>query len=976
MKACLMASTLIGGLAFAAPAMAQDENDIIIVTGTRIQAPNVVSVSPVTSIGQEELDVQQTPDIERVFRDLPLTVPGDGQNVNNGTAGASTVNLRNLGTNRTLILIDGKRMVPYDINGRVDVATIPMILLDRVDVVTGGASAVYGSDAMAGAVNFIMQDDFAGFEADLNYSQTESNDGQQYDISVMMGAEMDGGRGNVVLAMNHTDREAVRFGDRDYGIFGVDSETGAGLGVDAAGAAPAADCTAPGAVAADQSGSTTSMPTAFDFVSGTLQYRNDGSLGPRCSRFNFNPFNYYQTPRERFSSAALARYEINDNAEVYGRALYSATNVRQQVAPSGIFGTRMEIPLQNPFWSANAAQIVSEVNAFIAANPAVTLDLAGVIDNNNNGVFDVNDSINVPVRRRTLELGERSTQYDQNQFQFTLGLRGDLPFTENWTYDVYYQRGETDRTNTSAGYTNITNIRTALNTVSATQCETVGGTITNGCVPLNVFGGFGTITPEMAAYSSATAIEQRNYVQNVFSAVTTGPTAFQSPLAAQPAYLVLGAEYRDELGSTTPDECWKTPPASCLGGAGGNRLPIASSFSVQEAFFEANVPLIQDRGIFQDLSLELGWRYAHYDPTGGNDTWKAGVSWQVSDTLRFRYMEQQAVRAPNVAELGSPVTTGLSNATLDPCSSANVANIDAALTALCVASGVPAPLVGLVPDIVSGQVNTFTGTDPLNPPEPETGRTTTFGVVWQPDFLGGSFNNTTLSLDYYDINITDTIGTFSANEALNNCYVLGDLAACSGINRIAGNLGTTGAGVNLFTTNLKYARAEGVEFAASTGYGLGDMGDLQFSFNMNWYLTQENQSADTSPVIECIGYYGTSCNPTPEVRWIQRTTWNNGPYSVSVLWRHIGEMEIEPVEAAAIFADFRSIDAYDYFDLSGSYELNDGVTFRASIDNVFAELPPIIGNDTGTTTFNSGNTFPSMYDVFGRVFTVGVNMRF
>lgn len=339
-------------------------------------------------------------------------------------------------------------------------------------------------------------------------------------------------------------------------------------------------------------------------------------------------------------------------------------------------------------------------------------------------------------------------------------------------------------------------------------------------------------------------------------------------------------------------------------------------------------------------------------------------------------MEQQAVRAPNIAELGSPVTTSLSNATMDPCSSANAANIDANLTALCIASGVPAPLVGLVPDIVSGQVNTFAGTDPLAPPGPETGRTTTFGFLWEPGFLPENFIRPTISVDYYDINITDTIGTFSANEALNNCYVLGNLDACNGITRIAGNLGTSGAGVNLFTTNLKYNRAEGVEFNAATGYDLGRFGDLQVSYNANLYLTQENQSSDVTPVITCIGHYGTSCNPTPEYRHIQRTTWNKDNYSVSVLWRHIGEMTIEPVESAAIFPAFRQIDAFNYFDLSGSYELNDNVVFRASVDNLFGELPPIIGNDTGTTAFNSGNTFRSLYDVFGRVYTVGVNVSF
>jgi len=981
LRTALLASAGAAAL-FTGSAIAQD-GDIIVVTGTRVLAANVVSASPVLTVGQEEINWQQTPEIERLFRNLPITVPGDGQNVNNGTAGVSTINLRNLGTQRSLVMIDGVRMVPYDINGRVDVGILPINALEKIDIVTGGASAVYGSDAMAGAVNFILRKDFSGVEASYSFRQTEQVDGRVHNLGLLLGANLDDDRGNVMLALQHTKRDGVQLGDRSYGEFGVSSTTGVGLS--SAPPSPDANCDAPGATTfASGVGSTTAMPTAFDLPSGTLQYRNDGTLGDRCSRFNFNPFNYYQTPLTRYSGIANANYEINDNYEVYARALFSSTSVRQQVAPSGIFGTPIEIPLMNPFLGTTNAQVwIDEFNAFVTANPALAtaadpfvFDFFGVNDLNGNNVFDLNDSLTVPIRRRTLELGTRSTGYSSNTFQMTTGLRGDF-FLQDWRYDVYIHHAETFRSNVSKGYTNVANARLALNTVSATQCETPGGTITNGCVPLDLFGGYGTITPAMALYSGALAIDNRSYEQNIFNATFTGPiNALTSPFAESPTYVVLGGEYRDETGASEPDECWKLPPASCLGGAGGNRLPVVSGYSVEEVFGEAIIPLVEGRQGFQSLSLELGGRLSNYDPTGQNETWKAGLIWVPMDGVRFRYMEQKAVRAPNVAELGSPITTALANATFDPCSVGNPNAIDATLAALCVSTGVPAALVGTVPDIVSGQINVFAGTDPTNPPAPETARTRTLGVIVQPWFLGDVVTNPMFSIDYYDIEIVDTIGTFSANEALNNCYVLADAAACAGITRISGSLGTTGAGVNLFTTNLDFSRAEGFELAASGGFDLGKWGELQLSYNANLYQTQENQSSPSSAVIDCKGFYGTSCNPTPSYRHIQRTTWSQGPVELSLLWRHIGEMEVEPVESAALFAAFRAIDAYDYFDVSGAWDVNGALRFTAGVRNVTEELPPIIGNNTGTTSFNNGNTFPSIYDVFGRVYTVGVTASF
>ncbi len=975
----LLSGAALTGLVLAGtmPALAQD-NDVVVVTGTRIQSPNVVSSSPVNTVDEVELEFQQEANIERVFRNLPATIPGDGQNVNNGTAGAASINLRGLGTNRSLVLVDGKRLTPYALTGIVDTQTIPTNMIERIDVVTGGASAVYGSDAMSGAINFIMKDDFEGVEISYEGRASEQSDGEQHAVSVLLGTNLNDGDGNVTASLGYTQRFGVQFGDRPFGAVGVSSTNGSGLG-----GTPVLpqepDCQSPGGVDETASGSTTAIPTALDLPGLTLQIRDDGSLGPRCSRFNFNPFNYYQTPQERFNLDVNGHYMINRHFEFYGRGNFTSTNVTQQVAPSGVFGNVFEVPLMNPFLSAQARQaIIDQVNTFATGAGLGVFDpVTGAIDNNTNGVFDLADSINVPIRRRTLELGTRSEAFDANQFHFVLGLRGD--FLGDWTYDMSFQHGESDRTRVRAGYTNVTNIATALNTVDATTCITPSGQVgPSTCVPLDLFStGFGSITPAMAGFSSVTALLQEKTSQNIVAASVSGPVGgWQLPWADSPVEAAFGVEYREERASSLPDDCLQTPPTSCQGGAGGNILPVSGGYDVYEAFGEMYLPLVADRPFFEDLNVELGYRLSDFSLSGQSATWKAGVNWSPVESLRFRAMLQQANRAPNITELFSPITTGLSNATYDPCSNGNPNPIDATLRALCESTGVPAALVGVVGDIVAGQVNQFAGTVPTALPNPETANTLTLGMVWSPSLNIDNLTDPVVSIDYYDIEIEDFIGTFSGQEALDACYVLADPTACSGIVRINGSLATAGAGLPGYNTNLAFRRAEGIEISANTGYDLGNWGLLDFSVNANYYLTNELQSAPFSSVVDCNGYYGTTCDPVPQLRIAQRTTWSMGNVELSYLWRHMSGMDAQTEEAAALFPAFRSIDAYNYFDLSGAYTVNDHVRFVATVDNIFDEDPPIIGNDTGTTAFNSGNTYPSLYDVLGRVYTVGVTINF
>lgn len=965
------------------PAYGQEVEELI-VTGTRIRQPGVVSSSPIYSIGAEEIQRQQEPEIEKMLRLLPITVPSDGQNVNNGTQGAATIDLRGLGSQRNLVLVNGHRVVPFNDDGEVDTSMIPLALVERIDIITGGASAVYGSDAISGALNVVLRDDFEGIDVQLSTSQTGEKDGQDTYAAVTLGTNAADGAANVVLSLGYQEREAILLGARPLGQLGIGTADGSNYAEYLAGQGPVeapAGCGGPGSVATG--GSTTTLPTRIAIAGGPAlgQFRDDGTLGTDCSVFNFNPFNYYQTPLERYNGTVLATLDVSDDAEVYSMFNYGKTKVVQQVAASGVFGNPYFTPLANPLIGAQPlAEILAAANAGVAAG---TVNVSGVPDpdnpgdflfhnwndNNSNGVVDAADDLNLQYRRRTVELGARSEDYNNEMFQALLGVRGAI--NENWDYDVSFQYGETNRVLLRQGYTNLTNVGNALQTVDGVTC--LNGDAT--CVPIDLFGGFGAITPEMARYSSASALQQQDYEQLITSAFATGAfPGLQLASASNPVAFSFGVEHRDERARLIPDECLKLAPDSCLGGAGGYLLPIDGSYDVKEAFLEALIPFVDGKRGAEGLDLELGYRYSDYDPSGSDDTWKVGLNYRPVDSLLFRVMRQRAARAPNVDELTSPVVIGLDNATLDPCSIANAASITPELRALCLSTGMSNAQVGTVEDIVAGQVNIFEGTDLANLPTIEQADTTTIGMVWTPDI--GNLLNPVFSLDYYDIDIANPIEEFTPQEVLDACYVLAIATECAKVQRVGGTLTLPGAGVELLTRNKIFLRAEGVELGFSFGVPLG-MGDLSFSGNVNKYLTHEFQSLGALPVVDCNGFYGTSCqNARPEIRMIERTTWNFNDLSLSAQFRYMGPVDVEPPEAANTFPNFRHIGGRTYIDLYASYRFADRYLLSFGAMNVTDKDPPVVGNEAASTDFNSGNTFPASYDVLGRIYTLQVNMQF
>jgi iron complex outermembrane receptor protein len=875
-------------------------------------------------------------------------------------------------------------MVPFNDDGEVDTSMIPTALIERIDIITGGASAVYGSDAISGALNVILKDDFEGVDIQMNTSQTGEKDGQDSYAAITLGTNAADGAANIVLSLGYQERESILLGARPLGQLGIATADGSGYAQYLNGQPPTpapAGCSGPGAVAVG--GSTTTLPTRVAIAGGPAlgQFRDDGTLGTDCSVFNFNSFNYYQTPLERYTGTVLATLDVSDNAEVYSTFSYGKSKVVQQVAASGVFANPYFTPLANPFIgtqartamlaAANAGVTAGTVNVANTPDPANPGDFLfhNWNDNNGDGVVDVGDDLNIAYRRRTVELGARSEDFNGEQFQALLGLRGGI--NENWDYDVSFQYGETNRVLLRQGYTNLTNVGNALQSTDGVTCA--NGDVT--CVPLNLFGGFGSITAEMARYSSASALQQQDYEQLIGNAFVTGSfPRLQLGSATSPLAFSFGLEHRDERARLVPDECLKLAPDSCLGGAGGYLLPIDGGYDVKEAFMEMLVPLVDGKRGVEGLDLELGYRYSDYDPSGSNDTWKAGLNYRPVESLLFRVMRQHAARAPNVDELASPVVNALDNATLDPCSVSNAANITPQLQALCISTGMSAAQVGTVEDIVSGQVDIFEGTDLLNLPTIETADTSTFGVVWTPDL--DALQNAVFSLDYYDINIDNPIEEFAPQEILDACYELAVLSECDKIIRVGGTLTLPGGGVELLTRNKIYLQAEGIELGFAFGFGVG-RGDLTFNGNVNKYLTHEFQSLAALPVVDCNGYYGTSCqNARPEIRAIERTTWSYNNLSLSTQLRYIGPVDVEPPEASNTFENFRHIGGRTYIDLYASYRFADKYLLSFGAVNVTDKDPPVVGNEAAATDYNSGNTFPSTYDVLGRIYTLQLSMQF
>nr|WP_221773730.1 TonB-dependent receptor [Novosphingobium piscinae] len=948
----------------AAPADdAAAEEETIVVTGTLLKSPNLVLSSPVNVVGEKEIAARQINNAEQLLRNLPGVVPAIGSAVNNGNGGSSFVNLRGLGTQRNLALIDGDRIVPAAQGGQFDLNNVPLALVSRVDVLTGGASTTYGADAVSGVVNFVTKQNFSGLDARFSYGLTQQGDGATFRGDITMGGNFAEDRGNAVISFGYQKTNPVYQGDRDISLFQINSFNGRAAG-----------------------GSPTDTPSSFYFTATqpTALQNNETGTGfvtANADGFNFAPFNIFQTPFERFNLFAQAKYEITDNIEVYGRGMFSKNTVSTIIAPSGIFGETLSVNINNPFISAGQRATIC------AANP--TLDCSA----GSTATFSI-----PAVYRRTVEVGPRISKFTTTVFDYKVGLRGKITDTVN--FDVNAAYGQSNLVQALSGYTLRSRVSQALLADNATTCRNTAG----GCVPLNLFGGTGSITPAMVGFIQGNSTVAIDTGLSQVRGVINGDFGVSAPGAETPINFAVGAEYRNYTFTRNPDNLSQVPGE--LGGGGGAILPFTGGYKVTEGFAEVNVPLVEDKPFFKNLSLEGGIRQSHYEvnapgkPSFNATTWKVGSSWEPVDGIKLRGGYNRAVRAPNIGELFAPVVTGLTSLAVDPCSGTK-AQGNANLTAVCIAQGATAAMIsaGSIQDPAAGQANATGGGNPNI--LPETADTVTIGAVLQPAMVPGL----TLTVDYFNVKVNSAITSATPGDIINACFgsitaTSATSAACTSIRRnpVNGRLsGPTGTvfGLPQPLTNRGRLYTSGIDMTAAYGT---ELGFAKLSFNLNGTYTIDNyfRASPTAVNRECVGQYSVNCGPTgggiqPKWQHNLRSTLDFGDINVSLLWnfqtgvRYEQRLfEVRPAFRGVITGsgplvgqtvDFNRIPAFSYFDLSSGFKIMDRFNVDFLIANLFNKKAPIVGSTLGTTGQNSGNTYPSSYDALGRRFQVTLGMK-
>lgn len=951
MRAILIAAGATSTALYGTISAAQDSEDlgVIVVTGSRILNPNLVSASQVLAVDDDEIKLRQVVSAEELIRGLPGVVPSIGPGVNNGNNGAQTIDLRGLGSNRNVVLLDNRRIVPWGLAGVSDTSNIPIGLIERVDVVTGGASSVYGADAIAGVTNFITKRDFEGVQVDVSYRTTEKSDGEIFGADFLIGGNFADGRGNAVIGIGYRDAKPVLQGDRPFGEVSIDSVTGGAGGSSAA--APLVVAGLPG---------------------GTQQLNAAGdALVPFYAPYNFNPLNIYQTPLEKYNIFGQANYQVAAGLEAYGQAWFTKGQVLSQIAPSASFFNTYSLPISNPF-------LPVAVRNTICAGRGISqpdCDAAAATTDASDPAYR---EVSLGLRRRFVEWGPRTSTFENEAFQVVAGLRGDLP--ADWTWDLSAQYGESGQVSTVNRFGLFSRLQQSLRAVNTTTCTDTA----NNCVPVNLFAPVGGMTQPMFDFLEAASSTRTDTSLSVINLTLTGDLGdFTLPSANQAIGSAIGFEYR-EYSATQAGDFLGAQPGELLG-AGGADPAVNGNYDTMEAYAEFLVPIVTDAAFAKALTLETGVRYSDYSTTGGSTTWKGGGNWQVNDQFRFRSIFQRAVRSPNIGELFFPIQTGLDNRSTDPCQGAAPVN-DAALRAICLAQGAPASSIGNITPPAAGQINVTGGGNPNL--DTEKADTLTVGFIMQPT------ENLSFSIDYVRIKITGAITEPTVDDVIGGCFSpdfnpsLVFNAACGNIfrNTVDGSLNGSPAdvkGVVFALTNQGVLETSAIDFGVGysweTGFG-------RFNWNLNGTYTLENkfQATPVSLNRECIGYYSINCgNVQPELRVTQRLTWSYSDFDVSLRYKYLSSTKVEPL--ANIDPDtggplylpaFSKMDDYHYFDLTGRWHASDKLSMVLTINNVTDESPPSVGNDIGPTTWNSGNTYPTVYDALGRTYSVALSSRF
>jgi len=909
----------------------------VIVTGSRIKRRDYTSPSPLTTVGRDEFEFSGQPTLEEYLNQMPQVQPDFGRTANNPGDGTARLNLRALGAGRTLVLLNGRRLAPSDVGSAVDVNNLPRALVEHVEIITGGASTVYGSDAIAGVVNFITRQDFEGLGIDGSYSISAEGDSEIYDANVVWGMPLAGGDGNLTLHAGWYERKPTFASEREITskIIWDDWETGelveGGSSIIPAGIVffPAADF---GSGPARAMWNPDGTPRAFD---------------PNSDRFNYAPYNYLQIPLTRYSLGLMGHLPLGDDFEAYVEASYAKNEATQNLAHSPASDFFL-VNTDNPVLTPETRTLFEEQ---MLAAPGV----AGIL-----------------MGRRMLELGVRILDSERDYTRVVAGFRGT--FVGDWDVDAWVTWTDADGINPISNSGSLSRMAQGLLVDPATgQCFDPSG----GCVPLDVFGE-GRLSSEGVDFVTLPPlINTFDRTQYLASVVVTGAPF---DIWSGPLDMAFGAEWRRDEASFYADDILFTGDAMGLFPSSA----VLGTESVYELYTEALVPLL-DGWHDQQLGLELGARYSDYRNAGSVWTWKAGLDWQPIEALRFRTMLQRAVRAPNNAELFTEQTSSLgwwvTDNFADPCS-ASEDPVASGNAEKCVIQGLPADQLGVF-EAEPYYPMTYVGGG--NPDlVPEESDTLTVGFVVTPPAVP----DLVVTIDYFDMEVTDTIGEISPDficfDPLNTADVF-----CENLQRDAtGNVSEYLA----LTSNRGMLATEGFDVQAQYGVDLpptlslfDDYARLTVDVYWTHLRSLDTQENVVTEVLECAGLFGWPCASWdlngfsfPENRLLTNLDYSAGPLNVHLSWQWIDGMDNAAPLGSGNFGvpdpnlAIPEVSSRSYFDLGFGYQFTDDLLVRFGINNLLDQDPPLMADAVNPLQ----NTDTFLYDVFGRSYYLSFAWNF
>ena len=1006
--AAAAASAVAPAYAQTATAVANDTAlQEVVVTGSRLAiSPNDVSISPVTSLDSLDIAKSGLVRTEDLLNNLPQVVAEQSGGTSISANGTATVSLRGLGSQRTLVLVNGTRMAPgaglgVATTSSADINQIPADLIQRVDVLTGGASAVYGADAVAGVVNFVLNTHFEGVRIDSNYGfnrysnnhqdllgllaakgdplpQSTVDAGINKDVSFLAGSNFADGKGNATVYATYLKTSPAVGYQYDYAgcslntpsvLPGPGGLSCGGSGTPATGRFAVYGLNSKGAVAPATPGASA---YAVDPNTGAFRPYSNAT-----DSYNYGGLSYLQRAAERYTAGSFLNYDINDSTNVYSNFMFARNSSTANYGPSGLFTyTAATVSCANPLLTPQEVGILC-APAVVAANQAAFPQNAGT------------NNINLYVGRRAVENGPRADNYLSNSFRETLGVKGH--WIDGLSYDLYGQVGINTMHDSEGGFVNTTSATNALNVVSVggvPTCQSVVNGTDPNCVPWNIFQK-GTVTPAAVNYISVPAtysITTKEFI--VDGSVTADLEKFgmKVPTAASGPSFNLGAEYRSESYIFDPDFVFENGLNS---GGNGAQHPIDGGFHVGEVFTEANVPLVNDKTGIYSLEINTGYRYSSYTSGFDTNTYKFGLEYAPIKDVKVRAGYNRAVRAPGVGDLFAPAVIG-AGGTADPCwgpvvggTGGTTGTIQGHDFAYCARTGVTAAEWGNIATNPAAQINTSVGGSTIL--KPEIADTFTYGFVFQPTFVPGLG----ASIDFYYIRIRDAIVPLTSNTITNNC----------GNNNVGCDLIHRGPGTgSLWFNNADYVTAieqnigtistKGIDLASHYSFdtGYGKVG-IQFMGTrvLNFFTAPIAASGEA---YDCAGYWGTTCGaPTPHWRHVLNTDWQ-APWlglDLSVRWRYIGpsksdHVSQDPQLSSTYFAPTAQIAGFNYIDLSLSMPIaSTGIDLRVGVNNLTDKAPPIIPSGSYSECPNTScndNTWVGTYDTMGRYLYAHVSVKF